>query len=150
MLVVADACVLIAFYQVERLDILQRLYDTVVVPPAVAREVRPSLGSVPTWITELSPETTHQWTAPLDSGEREALSLAVELVADAVLTDDLAARRVGDRLQLRVIGSVGILATAKPKGLVDLVGPLLTEMRANGLYVSDAICDEVLREAGEA
>lgn len=148
-LVVADSSVLIAFHQIGLLDILRVLYDRVVVPPAVAREVSPSVGRLPDWVTEIEPTTSHRLTLTLDDGEREALSLAVEILFDAVLTDDLAARRVGERLQMRVIGSVGILGESKKRGLIDVVTPLLNAMRANGLYISDRLVDEVLATAGE-
>lgn len=149
-LVVADASVLIAFHQIGLLDILRVLYDRVVVPPAVAREVSPSVGRLPDWVSEIEPTTIHRLALALDAGEREALSLAVEILFDAVLTDDLAARRIGERLQMRVIGSVGILGEAKKHGLIEVVAPLLNAMRANGLYISDRLADEVLAAAGEA
>lgn len=150
MLVVADSSVLIAFHQIGFLDMLRTLYDRVDVPPAVAREVIPSVGRLPLWIIEIKPVSIHRLILTLDDGEQEALSLAVQIQFDAELTDDLAARRIGERLQMRVIGSEGILGEAKKRGLIDVVTPLLNAMRANGLYISDRLVSEVLATAGEA
>lgn len=49
--VVADASPLIAFQQIGQLSLLQAIFTEVIVPPAVAREIQPSVPSVP-WIVE--------------------------------------------------------------------------------------------------
>ena len=150
MLVVADSSVLIAYHQIDQLAVLRDLYTSVVVPPAVARETAPSLGNLPDWIAIVAPSTDHALTLRLDDGEREALSLAMEILPGAVLIDDLAARRVARDLAVPIIGSAGVLVDAKSAGLIDRVSPILHAMRAGGLYLSDEIADEVLRRAGEA
>ena len=92
MLVVADSSVLIAYHQIDQLAVLRDLYTSVVVPPAVARETAPSLGNLPDWIAIVAPSTDHALTLRLEDGEREALSLAMEILPGAVLIDDLATR----------------------------------------------------------
>ena len=49
--VVADASPLIALQQIGQLHLLQALFSEVIVPPAVAREIQPSVPGVP-WIIE--------------------------------------------------------------------------------------------------
>jgi len=49
--VVADASPLIALQQIDQLALLKALFDEVVIPPAVAREVAPRL-MLPSWIRE--------------------------------------------------------------------------------------------------
>ena len=149
MLVVADSSVLIAYHQVDHLAVLRDLYTRVVVTPAIVRETAPSLGKLPAWIEEMAAATDHSLTLRLDNGEREALSLAMEIVPGAVLVDDLAARRVARILAVPTIGSAGVLVDAKSAGLIDRVSPVLHAMRISGLYLSDEIADEALRRAGE-
>lgn len=48
--VVADASVLIALDQIGQLSLLQKLFGVLLVPPAVAREVAPSLRQLPSWV----------------------------------------------------------------------------------------------------
>jgi putative transcriptional regulator len=49
--VVADASPLIAFQQIGQLTLLRGTFAELIVPPAVAREIQPSVPSV-TWIVE--------------------------------------------------------------------------------------------------
>jgi predicted nucleic acid-binding protein len=55
----------------------------------------------------------------LDLGEQEAITLALQLKADLILLDDLAARRIATQLQLEIVGLLGILGSAAKKGRVD-------------------------------
>jgi predicted nucleic acid-binding protein len=103
--VVADASPLIAFQQIGQLSLLQAIFTEVIVPPAVAREIQPSVPSVP-WIVE---RPLAQAIAPLvlraslGAGESEALSLAMELHADRLFVDDRAARCAAGVFGLGVI-----------------------------------------------
>ena len=79
--VVADASVLIALAQIGQLSLLERLYTAVMIPPAVQREVGPSLPKLPPWIhtqTLQRPLDSRVAEAALDAGETEAISLALE------------------------------------------------------------------------
>ncbi|MDI9446946.1 MAG: hypothetical protein QM844_22575 [Planctomycetota bacterium] len=83
------------------IDILPRLFETVVVPAAVLAElehedtpaaVRRWAGALPSWVEVRTPRCPSAATK-LDWGEREAIFLALEVKADLVLIDDRAARR---------------------------------------------------------
>jgi uncharacterized protein len=145
---VTDAIPLINFHQIDRLDLLRRVFTRVVAPPTVAREIAPSLGALPPWIAEQSrPAIPHEALA-LDAGEREAIALAVHLSA-AVILDDLAARKTAARLGLFVVGSVRVLLEAWRRGYIDVVRSDLDAMIANGLYLTDRLYREALQIAGE-
>lgn len=51
---------------------------------------------------------------------------------------------------MEVIGSLGVLLKAKELGVIAAVKPILTQINQTNLRLSDAIWQEVLREAGEA
>ena len=55
--------------------------------------------------------------------------------------DDRAGRQVASRLNVSVLGVVGLLLLAKEKGIFEKVGPLLEKLRIEGYWLSD----EVLR-----
>ncbi|MFT4040488.1 MAG: DUF3368 domain-containing protein [Thermomicrobiales bacterium] len=148
--VVADSSVLIAFHEVGSLDLLQSLFPEIVIPPAVAQEIAPSVGNTAGWLTVVRPLTMHDAVRSLDTGEREAISLAMELSASRVLLDDLPARRIAMRLSLPIVGSVGVLLAAKEQGRLTQVRPLMDAMRRGSLYLKDAVYWEILRSAGEA
>jgi predicted nucleic acid-binding protein len=146
---VTDSSPLIVLYQIDRLELLRSLFRAVVAPPAVTREIAPSLGALPTWISERHFATTPNVAMSLDAGEREAIALALHVSADVIILDDLDGRRRAEQLGLDVIGSAGILLQARRRGLIDTVRPELDAMVANGFYVSRQLYREVLAAAGE-
>lgn len=84
------------------------------------------------------------------AGEAEVIQLARIAGADAVLIDDAKARRVArDAYGLTVIGTVRVLLESRRAGLVDRVGPILTEMRAGGYWIAEGIVERALLEAAE-
>jgi predicted nucleic acid-binding protein len=86
----------------------------------------------------------------LDSGEAEAIALAMSLGPRIpVVLDDLRARRVAEEIGLVVTGTAGILVQAKGMGLIPAFGPMLTELRAVGLYLSDSAIERLLQLANE-
>jgi predicted nucleic acid-binding protein len=146
---VFDAGPLIAFHQINRLELLFGVFDRVVVPPAGADEVSPSLPKLPGWVeiqpVHVSPTFSHN----LGAGESGAIALALQLVADFVVLDDKRARTSATRLGLTIIGSLGLLVRAKRAGLIPEVRPLMNAMIANELFANDAIQRRILAIAGE-
>lgn len=151
--VVADTSPLIALHQIGQLQLLERLFGEILVPPAVAREAAPSLPEPPAWIRTVTPTQpigSEVLRASLGPGESEALSLALELRADIVILDDRQARRLASGLGLHVAGTGGILLRAKRAGFIPAVRPLLGQLIGFDFHLSQAILDEILDEAGEA
>jgi predicted nucleic acid-binding protein len=109
--VVADASALIAFQQIGQLSLLQKVFMEVIVPPAVAREIQPSVPPV-SWIVQRAlaqPIAPLVLRASLGAGESEALSLAVELRADRLLVDERLPRgfRVSPHLVRQALSAAG-------------------------------------------
>jgi len=61
----------------------------------------------------------------LGSGERAAISCAVELNASAIILDDETARKIAAELKIPVIGTGGVLILAKERQLIAAVKPCL-------------------------
>ncbi len=83
----------------------------------------------------------------IDDGEAASIILAVEEDAGLIILDDKDARKIAEKLGLKVMGTAGILLLAKKKGIIEEIKPILEEM--SGFYLSDSIIKIVLREAGE-
>ena len=156
--IVCDTGPLIALSLVDHLHLLQRLYPRVVVPRAVLDEVRAggseSLGSeailTADWFeisTDSSPDPL--LAAELGSGEAAAIAIAYAIGAPLLLDDRKARRIAMGAYKLRVLGSAGLLVTAKRAGLVPKVRPLLDAMVARGYYLSQRLVDEATTAAGE-
>ncbi len=86
----------------------------------------------------------------IDTGEAEAIALAIELGDVVVILDDKKARRVASQIGLRVIGTVGMLLRAKRLGVIASVLPLLQALDEADFRIADALRQNALRLAGEA
>lgn len=125
--VVADTTPIHYLVLIDAVDVLPRLFDQVILPetvhgellhPATPPRVRHWVSRRPAWAVV----RTARRILPLnlDPGETEAIALARELGAFAVLLDDGAARHKARAAGLRVTGTIGILERAAAENLVDL------------------------------
>lgn len=160
MIVVSNATPLIALAKIDRLDLLQELFGTILIPQAAYDEVvthapsRPGAAEVrqADWIHTQAPADqtkVNYLRADLDTGEAEALVLAEELDADWVLLDETKARFAAELLGLRFMGTVGLLLLAKRMGKIVAIRPLLDELRIKKFHLSEKVYQAVLQEAGE-
>jgi len=150
--VVSNSSPLIALARIQRLDLLPTIFQSILIPPAVAREIAPSISILPIWLRIQAPTSTPSASLRrrrLGDGEWEALALAIELNADWIILDDLAARRSAEATGLKVIGTLGTLVTAKRTGLVESIRPELDGLRATSFFLGPQLYDELLRAAGE-
>jgi hypothetical protein len=87
----------------------------------------------------------------LDRGEAEAIVLAIERRADLLLVDQRRGRRTASAAGLRVTGLLGVVATAKRAGLIDLAKPVLDELiQIARFWIGPDLYGEVLAELGES
>ena len=141
MIVVADAGPLRYLILIEHAHVLPALYGQVLVPPAVITEltrertpvvVRQWIASKPEWLQIRSPKgrlTAARQT--LGPGELEAIALAEELSADALLMDERDGRREAERRGLAVLGTLRVLADAAEHDLAALSRLTQTNFRAS-------------------
>ena len=163
MIVVSDTSSLSALAIVGYLWLLQRLYGSVLIPPAVADELRrggEDDGRITVvlsldWIEVCQPSNYQlvailQTERNLDRGESEAIALALELKAEELLIDERLGRREAVRLGLSITGLLGILLVAKRRGLVTAIRPILDNLiEEAGFRLHDSLYAEVLAAAGE-
>jgi len=81
--------------------------------------VRQWAASLPTWVAVQTPKTVNL-KLDVDAGELEAICLAQEIHADAVLMDDRAGRSAAIHCGLAVVGTIGLLEQAAARGLIEL------------------------------
>jgi hypothetical protein len=151
--VVVDTSPLIALHQIGLLWLFESLYTGILIPPAVASEVAPSLPALPAFVRvqALTKPVPHAaYGLALGDGEAEAIALALELGADQVVLDELRGRAVATRLGLKVVGTLGILRAAKLSGRIpEVMGPIKALVAAR-FWVEPALVKALLRELGEA
>lgn len=163
MIVVSDTSPLSGLAIAGYLSLLPQLYGRVIIPVAVADELKrggqdePRITEVlaPDWIEVRQPQDLAlvealQVEHNLDRGESEAIALALELKADELLIDERLGRREASRLGLSITGLLGILLVAKRRGLIGEIRPVVNALIDEaGFRVSSQLYAEVLAVAGE-
>ncbi len=147
--IISDTSCLVVFKNAGRLDLLRELFGRVLVTGAVAAEYGLPL---PGWIGVMDPEDLSRidnFRKLVDLGEATSIALALEHPASRLIIDDWKGRQLAAELGIRHTGSIGVVKLAKDRKLIPLIGPVLKEIRAAGLWVSDDLERAVLREAGE-
>ncbi|UYZ63539.1 DUF3368 domain-containing protein [Hymenobacter weizhouensis] len=147
--IISDTNGLILLTKIGWLELLRNLFSRCFITPIVAAEYgRP----LPEWLEVHSPAGSLPEGIILRSihpGEYSALVLALETPDSLLLLDDAPARQVAQQLQLSHTGTLGLLILAKSRGLLAHVRPVLAELRAAGMWVSDAVAENICQAAGE-
>jgi uncharacterized protein len=156
---VAHSSPLILYGRIGRLDLLQALFQEVLISPAVYAEVvergtgrsaAPEVAQA-TWIrmTHLSRLVARAlFATSAGAGEVEAIALAEERGL-TLLIDDRADRTLAARHGVPIVGSAGVLVVAKRRSLLGSVKSLLDALIASGLRLNPALYQQVLSLAGE-
>ena len=159
MLLIADASALIALSTMDALNLLDQLFDQVLVPEAVYQEVTgdetlPEANKLKSYLENKVYKLSS--TTPVilvdaygDIGEIEAMYLYKQLQADRLLIDDARGRNVAQLNEITVIGSLGILLLAKQKGMLLSIKPKIEQLRQSKLYVAESLLIKALRIANE-
>lgn len=160
-LIVSNASPLINLARIGHLDLLQAVYNELVILQAVWEEVVVAGAGQPgaeqvrqaDWIRVRPVTNRHLVNAlrqDLDAGEAEAIALAAELGADLLLMDERLGRETARHLGLRCIGLIGILVEAKHRGLIQAMKPYLDMLRdIAGFRIRDDLYQRVLEDETE-
>jgi predicted nucleic acid-binding protein len=138
---------------------LPRLFDEIVIPPAVLQEAQSNKSALPPvplakhpWLRVQAPrnsEQVKQLRKELDGGEAEAIALALELKAE-ILMDESDGRAVARRLGLVRVGALGVLLRLKRRGLINEVLPQVDRLqRELNFFISSQLRAEIKRLARE-
>ncbi len=156
---VVDAGPLIFLAKLDRLDLL-RVRGNVYAPRGVFAETQAYLdeaaqaiaNATKTWLQIVNAEdhlAVELLLADLHRGEAEVIVLARELHADWVVLDDMKARRFARRLGLPVVGTVGLLLSAKLRGEIPSLQDEVRRLQSLGFWISPGLVEKALDAAGE-
>lgn len=151
---VVDASPLVFLAKLDRLDLLRRSANELYAPPQVLEEIRAqpdsSTGAIERAVEGwLRIEPPRREGPRFETGEAAVLALAAELDADRVVLDDLAARRWARMKGLQVIGTLGLLLSARLRGEIPDLRREIERLREQGFRASEELIRAVLEEAGE-
>lgn len=156
---VSNAGPILSFVRAGHLPLLRAVTGSLRIPDAVYAEIMADSPGKPgidaarhgAWLIRTSVQDrsiVDQLPPQLHLGEREAIALAKELDA-ALLIDDRAARREAHRLGLDYFGSLRILKEAKDRGIIPAAQPVLDDLMAAGMYLSETLYQAFLQTLGE-
>lgn len=157
--VVADTSPIQYLFQAGLLDLLPRLYRSVVIPEAVVQELEagrargiqlPEPGVLPWLVPRAAPhQRLLRLATGLGRGEREVLTLAAELSEPLALLDDALARRHARLLGIPFTGTLGVLLRAKSAGELTEVAPAVNQLESLGFRLDASTRMAILAIAGE-
>ncbi len=158
MLIVSDTTPIISLMKVNRLDLLETMFRTVMIPKAVYDELtchprytdeaaivkQSSFLKVGT-VKNIQSVAKLRQVDKLDAGESEAIVLSSEQTANMLLMDEHHGRQVAKRLGINITGTVGILLQAYDEGLLSGADVLecLERMRKTNIRISKTLLELV-------
>lgn len=158
MIVVSDTSVITNLIQLGQLPLLKELFENIIVPQKVFDE----LARIPrqieiinetAWIEvrQISDEASFKkLISTLDPGEAEAIVLAIEFKADALLIDEKKGRRIAQEYGITITGLLGILIEAKAEHLIKEVKPILDRLIFEmGFRISPKLYQNILEKVDE-
>ncbi|MEM9216030.1 MAG: DUF3368 domain-containing protein [Cyanobacteria bacterium P01_F01_bin.150] len=158
--VISNTSPLLYLYQVGQLNLLPKLYGTVIAPDAVNQE--PSVGQktgvdVPDlsrldWlqIQAISSPPTIPNVIDLGRGEAEVIALGLTNTNSLLILDDQLGRRIAKLYKLRYTGTLGVLIKAKQTGYVETIAPIITQLQHQGMWLAETVIQAALNLAGES
>lgn len=153
-IVVSNTSPPIALKYAELIDKLGLLFQRIIVPPSVMRELnireKEYFQNVGFLLVE-EPKDRRLATAlktVVDEGEAEAITLALEKGL-LLIIDDLKGRKLAKRLGASIIGTLGLLKAMKLAGLIDEIKPPVERLKKKRFYISDELIHKLLSDVGE-
>ena len=159
MIVVSDTTPLLTLFKIGRIDILNKLYNSVHIPFAVFEELTRNteypeeaeyFRNCPFLEvhSELSAERVSllQRATGLDLGESEAIILADDKQPSLLLIDESKGRVVAESMKLTITGSIGILFAAYQKKLLtaDEIDQSVTMLRGMNRFIGEKLFNLLL------
>ena len=156
--VVINASPLIALFRSGQAGLLPLLFNRVIVPDAVWKEIaidgwtdaaarELAAQSWPIRENVLPSKRVEAWN--LGAGETAVLSYALGMPPIRAIIDDSDARRCARTLGIPILGTGGVLLLAKRRGLLPTVGESLEKIRSAGLWLSDDLVKLLKSQADE-
>lgn len=144
-IVISDTSSLILLDKIGEIELLNKIYDSIITTPQIATEFGELL---PPWvkIQEVKDLKYQEFLeTQIDKGEASAIALAKEIQGSLLLLDDLKARKLATKLNLKITGTLGVFHKAKQAGIVFKIKPLIDKLLLTNFRISENIVNEILR-----
>jgi uncharacterized protein len=162
MVIVSDTTTISNLFLIDKLWLLEKLYQKIVILKTVYDELekleegnKRNIDKIKesNWIEVITVKENDLISVlllTLDKGEAEAIALAKELKADLLIIDELKGRKCAKQLHLNIIELIGILLLAKQKGLIKSIKEILIELQEKaGFWISEKLFNATIELAHE-
>ena len=147
--VIADASCFILLDKIDNLLLLQKLFGTVTTSTEVAEEFGKPL---PEWIQIKSAQDKNLQSAlflQVDLGEASAIALAAEHQPSLLIIDDMKGRKLAQKLNLNITGTLGLILIAKREGILPKIRPIFDKIQLTNFRIAPGLLEDILKQAGE-
>ncbi len=147
--IISDTSCLILLDKIGELDILKKLFGSIVTTTEVLEEYGQPL---PSWLLIRQPKDKNYQLlieSFVDKGEASAIALALESDNSLLIIDDRKGRHFARQLGLSIIGTIGIIVDAKLAGIIPSVKPVLAKIKTTNFRLTEELELLILQKAGE-
>ena len=163
MIVIADTTPIITLIKLRRLELLENLFGSIMIPTAVYDEltINPRFEKEAEIVREckffkccnVSDRQSIKFLREivgLDAGESEAIALSDERAADLIIIDERRGRKVAQKLGLKITGTIGILIQSFDNGLISKSEILscVEKLRDSDIRIGGQLLDFVIKHIG--
>lgn len=147
--IISDTSCIILLDKIGELDILKKLFGTIVTTSEIQKEFGKSLPSY--FLIQQPKDQNYRLVieAFVDKGEASAIALALESDNSLLIIDDRKGRKFARQLGISIIGTIGIIVDAKLAGVISSVKPILAKIKKTNFRISENLENLILQKAGE-
>lgn len=147
--IVSDTSCLILFHKIGELDLLNKLYGKLFITDVVFKEFN---QPIPNWIeiVQLNTDVDKGLSGYLDAGEATSIALALEHEGSLLIIDENKGRKAAKEMGISVTGSLGVLITAKSKGHLKSVKPIIEKIQRTNFRISENLIERAIEKANES
>lgn len=164
MIVLSDTTPIISLLKIDRLYLLEKLFDEVLIPSAVYQELTSNsrfqaeaktirecafIKTVSVENEELVRSLMIQ--SGLDQGESEAIICSGEVDADLLLMDEVKGRQVATQKGIRIMGTIGIMIAAYDMRFLSKedIMHCVTALRETGRHINEKLYVQLMQRIGQ-
>ena len=159
MTIISDTTPIISLIKINRLDLLEKLFEEVLIPEAVYRELttnalfenEANIVKTSSFLKTSSVQNRKslqllQAVSGLDDGESEAIILADELKSDVLIMDERKGRKVAEKLGIKITGTVGVLLQSYSENMIssDEIKTYLDQLKNSNIRLSESLIQKAL------
>jgi hypothetical protein len=159
MVVISDTSPLVCLIHLNKLKLLEELFELILIPGSVYNELYDSniisqdfLKTSPFFKIKNPGNTilVKKLNEQLDIGESEAIALSIEEKPEFLLIDESLGREVALLYHLSIKGTLGILLLAKERNLLSEIKPLIFKLQEEiNFRIKPSLLQLVLQKANE-